>query len=102
MGETTRNPLPVEQHRKVVDTIKAAMAEAGYPLAIVSIRDGYPCYVGGSVPLDVAWRAGALVAPLFGREAACFPCWRIYRTPECDHDTWDNAPPVVRPEPSRG
>jgi len=85
-----------------VEMVKAALAEAGYPDVFVYVRkDGVPAVAAYSLPPEVFWRAKAVAVP-------AWPCWRCWvaadydsvRT-DCQHSTWDGAPPVVRPEASR-
>lgn len=80
-----------------VEMVKAALAEAGYPNAHVYINPNGRVQTTARQPWEVSWRAGALVAPMVGKHMPCWPCWSTFKGDDCDHDTFDGAPPVVRP-----
>ena len=71
-----------------VDFMRMALAEVGYPDALVrrlrdpmSGEDGVAVW-SGTIPLDVVWRAFRLID--FERRLSCFECWKALQT----HHWW--------------
>lgn len=86
---------PEERVRRV----KAALAEAGHPDAVVMPSVEPPgVLIGSYEPLEVQWRAAALA----GAVTRCWPCYRAHpiysqSRPPCDHDPLTSPwPEVVR------
>lgn len=93
---------PATPEAEVV-ALRAALAEAGYPDAIVyvgpengepTIRHAFDDQV--LVPMSVAWRAFAVVCP-----ARLVACWACFENPDivgpCEHDPLTSPwPEVVR------
>lgn len=87
----------------VLTLIGAALAEAGFPDAVLF----HTGWCGGGrpavqcedeVPREAFWRACAIVAMKYGWENACFDCWSsgLFAN-QCDHDVrMDEWPEVPR------
>lgn len=83
-----------------VAAVQAALAEAGYPDAIVFCHPeaGVTVRMAANgvrfVPRSVTWKALLVV----GLPVACWPCWSdLDRTEDCAHDPWAEPwPEVVR------
>lgn len=88
-----------------VEMVRAALAEAGYPDALIyeTVWGDAAFVASANVPMEAYWRAGAILGPAQGYTMTCWPCWKANGYSgegllgRCQHDTWDNAPPVVRP-----
>lgn len=89
---------PATPEAEVV-ALRAALAEAGYPDAVVfvdpehgpTIRRGY--VDGPMIPLEVVWRAFVVATPSI--PVACWPCWRDGQGRDCTHDRLTSEWPEV-------